>query len=63
MFKGSAKDIIKQYHNIIGKPSLPPFWALGWNAASWTYTNIGMIDANVNQYNATNIPLEGVWFD
>jgi alpha-glucosidase (family GH31 glycosyl hydrolase) len=37
MFKGSAKEIIKQYQNIVGLPALPPFWALGWHAASNNY--------------------------
>jgi len=32
--KGTAAGIIKQYHNLIGKPSLPPFWALGWQATA-----------------------------
>jgi len=32
--KGDARGIIKQYHNMIGKPSLPPFWALGWHATT-----------------------------
>ena len=38
--KGSAKQIIKAYQNMIGKPQLPPFWALGWHAASAGYTNL-----------------------
>ena len=29
--KGTAKEIIAQYHNYIGKPALPPFWALGFH--------------------------------
>jgi alpha-glucosidase (family GH31 glycosyl hydrolase) len=31
MLRGSAKEIIKRYHEIIGKPNLPPLWALGWH--------------------------------
>ena len=27
--RGSAKDIIAEYHNFIGKPKLVPFWAMG----------------------------------
>ena len=34
MQKASAKEIIASYQNIVGKPSLPPFWALGWHASS-----------------------------
>ena len=26
----SAEEIIKNYHVVIGKPVLPPFWALGY---------------------------------
>jgi len=29
--KGDAKGIIKQYQNFVGRPSLPPVWALGWH--------------------------------
>jgi len=27
--KGSSKEIIQAYHNMIGKPTLTPFWSLG----------------------------------
>lgn len=40
MLKGSAKDIIKQYQEIVGKPSLPPVWALGWHTG-YQYTLVG----------------------
>lgn len=36
-FKGSAKEVIALYQSTIGKPRLPPFWSLGWNAASKGY--------------------------
>jgi alpha-glucosidase (family GH31 glycosyl hydrolase) len=28
--KGSSKEIIQAYHNLIGKPKLTPFWSMGW---------------------------------
>jgi alpha-glucosidase (family GH31 glycosyl hydrolase) len=28
--KGSSKEIIQAYHNLIGKPNLTPFWSMGW---------------------------------
>lgn len=30
-FHGSAKHVIQLYHEMIGKPELPPLWSLGWN--------------------------------
>ena len=30
IMKGSAKQVIKQYHQIIGLPSLPPMWSMGF---------------------------------
>ena len=62
-FKGSAVGIIKQYQNFIGLPSLPPFWSLGWNAASYGYQTLADIQKNVDSYAAADIPLEGVWLD
>jgi alpha-glucosidase (family GH31 glycosyl hydrolase) len=30
LFKGNARNIIAQYQNLVGKPAMPPAWALGW---------------------------------
>jgi len=62
-FKGTAKQIISAYQQFIGKPTLPPFWAYGWHAASYGYSTSKMIMDNVNNYTAKGIPLQGVWFD
>ena len=26
----TAEEVIKEYHVMIGKPALPPFWSLGY---------------------------------
>jgi alpha-glucosidase (family GH31 glycosyl hydrolase) len=63
LFKGTPKQIIKQYQNIVGKPHLPPFWSLGWHASSSAYTNLTELANNVDEYAKAGIPLEGVWLD
>lgn len=62
-FKGSAKEVISLYQSTIGKPRLPPFWSLGWNAASRGYKDLDDIKTNVQGYADAGIPLENVWLD
>lgn len=62
-FKGTAKDIIKNYQNFIGLPRLQPFWALGWHSSSYGYNTSGKIAENIMGYSNSDIPLEGVWLD
>ena len=63
MFKGTPKEIIKQYHTIIGKPSLPPLSALGWHAGGSAYKSQAEYEANIDGYAAAGMPLENVWVD
>ena len=63
MFKGTAKQIISQYQNLIGKPSLPPMWSLGWHASAYAYKTLADVKENIEGYKNANIPLEGIWFD
>ena len=48
---------------MFGKPTLPPIWALGWHSASRAYTNLNMVQKNVEAYKNAKLPLEGVWLD
>lgn len=63
MFKGTAKEIIKQYQSIIGFPSLPPLYALGWYAGARGYTEFNDDFQNLAAYVQAGIPLEGVFLD
>lgn len=61
--KGSAKEIITAYHNLIGKPALPPFWSLGWQASSYNYKTQAKYQEVIDAYKTNKIPLEGVHLD
>jgi len=61
--KGSSKEIIQAYHSMIGKPTLTPFWSMGWQAASYDYKDLATYDTVIAAYKKADIPLEGVFFD
>lgn len=63
--KDNAKNVIRAYQNFVGKPSLPPFWALGWHASTTAdpSTSLQTVQTMVDSYNTSGIPLESVWLD
>ena len=36
----SPHDVTVQYHEVIGKPVMPPYWALGFQQCRWGYENL-----------------------
>ena len=62
-FKGSAKEIIAAYQTMIGRPQLPPLYSLGWHAGGSAFTTQAEYQANIDAYQAADIPLENVWID
>merc|ERR1740117_652764 len=37
MMAETPDEVTKLYHSIVGKPVLPPQWALGWHQCRWGY--------------------------
>lgn len=62
MMRGTPKQIIKQYQNIVGLPLLPPMWALGWHIGSISAHDEDQILQHINSY-ATDIPFESIWIE
>lgn len=62
-YKGRAQFILQQYHKIIGKPYLPPLWALGYHHGKTGFKNIGELKTLLNKFTSFNIPLDGLWVD
>jgi len=57
------RNVVRQYQEIIGKPFLPPFWALGFHQCRWGYKSLEETMEVVKQYEAAGIPLETMWND
>ncbi|CAF4285638.1 unnamed protein product, partial [Adineta steineri] len=36
----TVENVIEQYWDVIGKPTMPPFWSLGFHLCRWGYNNI-----------------------
>lgn len=58
---GTAKQVIQQYQKFIGKPALPPFWALGWHFSSERWENQTVIDEFLTQMQG--FPVDALWLN
>lgn len=59
-FKGTAKQIIAQYQELIGRPALPPVWSLGWHIqGEWLKTK--EFEAYAGNMTQSNLPWEVAW--
>ena len=56
-------EVIRNYHRVIGRPLLPPLWALGWHQCRWGYTHIQNLTMVYNGYRDNHIPLDTIWND
>ncbi|KAL9648423.1 hypothetical protein ABK040_014044 [Willaertia magna] len=64
LFLGPTNEqVIKQYHSIIGKSYLPPYWSLGFHQCKWGYKNLKELESVVNNYKENNLPLDVIWSD
>ena len=36
----SPQDVTSQYIELVGKPQMPPFWALGFHLCRWGYGSV-----------------------
>jgi alpha-glucosidase (family GH31 glycosyl hydrolase) len=59
----SPTQVIQQYHQVIGKPMVPPYWSLGWHQCRYGYPNIQFTEQVVQNYSKAGIPLETIWND
>jgi len=57
------EDVIKQYHEAIGRPYFIPYWVLGFHQCRWGYKTLDEVKAVVKGYDDAQIPLDTMWLD
>jgi alpha-glucosidase (family GH31 glycosyl hydrolase) len=56
-------SVVSYYHRILGKPFLPPQWALGWHQCKYCLYSVDEYKEVVDSYNQYRIPLDAQWGD
>ncbi|KAI9669062.1 MAG: hypothetical protein M1831_000654 [Alyxoria varia] len=59
----SPIDVSKQYAEVVGKPEMPPYWALGFHQCKFGMKSIEEFEEVVANYSQAKIPLEAMWID
>ena len=57
------KSVMEQYTRLVGRPYLPPVWALGLHQCRWGYRTLDMTRAVWEKYGELSIPLDAIWND
>uniref|UniRef100_UPI00358F0BC8 sucrase-isomaltase, intestinal-like n=1 Tax=Myxine glutinosa TaxID=7769 RepID=UPI00358F0BC8 len=54
----SPEDVVQQYTELIGRPMLPPYWALGFQLCRYGYKNDSEIKELYNAMKLANMPYD-----
>ncbi|XP_069608530.1 lysosomal alpha-glucosidase-like [Ranitomeya imitator] len=57
------KSVIRQYHEVIGLPFMPPLWGLGFHICRWGYSTSNMTREVVRNMSKAKMPLDVQWND
>ncbi len=60
---GSPKEVLQEYHRLIGLPHLVPYWGFGHQQCRYGYRTQGKLKEVVDRYAAARIPLDVLWTD
>ncbi|KAK4686036.1 alpha-glucosidase, partial [Tremellales sp. Uapishka_1] len=59
----SPKEVIKQYSEVVGRPTKLPYWAFGFHLLRWGWKDIEATKEVVEKMEKAKIPLETIWND
>ncbi|XP_014672592.1 PREDICTED: lysosomal alpha-glucosidase-like [Priapulus caudatus] len=56
-------SVIQQYLDVIGRPAMPPYWALGYHLCRWGYDTALDMGEVINRMRKSGIPYDVQWND
>jgi alpha-glucosidase len=56
-------DVACHYHQLTGKPELPPLWALGYHQCRWSYYPESRVRAIADGFREHQIPCDAIYLD
>ncbi len=62
-YRGTAQSVLRQYHQLIGKPPLPPMWTLGYQHGRAGFRRLEEVAKLVRRLQESDFPLDGLWVD
>ena len=59
----SPQEVVKDIQKLIGKPFLPPYWAVGSHQSRYGFNKFSTFENVYNNYNKYNLSLDTMWVD
>lgn len=59
----SAPSVVRQYHNLIGKPVMQPYWSLGFHLCRYDYGTLENTNQTLHRNLDAGIPIDVQWND
>lgn len=59
----TPEDVVKQYLNLVGFPTMPPYWSLGFQMSKWGYGNVTYLRDIIEETINAKIPMDVQYFD
>src|SRR5262249_57450702 len=56
-------DVVERYTRIVGRPALPPRWALGFHQSRWGYPDATTVLDVARRYRTEGLPADAMWLD
>jgi len=56
---GWPDEIIRSYQEVIGRPAMPPYWALGYHQSRQGYRHLGEVREVVGNFSASRVRISG----